>query len=175
MMQTIYEPRGAALEYAPQALNIYKGCGHGCLYCYAPACLRMSREEFARDPRPRKGVIEALEKYLAKHAAEVRAKGPVLLSFTSDPVQPAEEKYHATAEALGMLHRHGVGARLLTKAPRRAMKGAAFLKAIGVDFGTTLTGISDKAAREWEPFAEPPSMREEALLRAKAEDRNSVL
>jgi len=29
---TIYEPRGRAGEYAPLAVNLYKGCGHGCVY-----------------------------------------------------------------------------------------------------------------------------------------------
>ena len=60
-MNAIYEPRGAAAEYAPLACNLYRGCGHGCKYCYAPACLRMGREEFAR-PAPRPGILDALGK-----------------------------------------------------------------------------------------------------------------
>jgi DNA repair photolyase len=30
----IYEPAGRAREYSPLALNHFKGCEHGCLYCY---------------------------------------------------------------------------------------------------------------------------------------------
>src|SRR5215472_2137732 len=30
----IYPPRGQAGEYAPLACNPYRGCGHGCVYCY---------------------------------------------------------------------------------------------------------------------------------------------
>ena len=26
----IYEPKTEALEYAPLAVNLYRGCGHGC-------------------------------------------------------------------------------------------------------------------------------------------------
>jgi DNA repair photolyase len=33
-MQTIYEPKGKAREYAPLALNLYESCPHGCKYCY---------------------------------------------------------------------------------------------------------------------------------------------
>jgi len=42
-MAVIYEPKGMALEYAPLACNLYRGCQHGCRYCYAPNCLFMSR------------------------------------------------------------------------------------------------------------------------------------
>jgi len=30
----IYEPKGAAREYAELALNVYRGCVHRCIYCY---------------------------------------------------------------------------------------------------------------------------------------------
>jgi DNA repair photolyase len=32
----IYAPDGQAGEYAPLAANPYRGCGHGCVYCYVP-------------------------------------------------------------------------------------------------------------------------------------------
>lgn len=35
MRDPIYEPRGAAREYAELALNVYEGCTHQCAYCYA--------------------------------------------------------------------------------------------------------------------------------------------
>ena len=33
-MELIYEPKGKAKEYAGLAFDIYKGCTHGCLYCF---------------------------------------------------------------------------------------------------------------------------------------------
>lgn len=45
-MSVIYEPRGRAREYAPLACNVYSGCDHGCKYCYAPAVIRKSRQDF---------------------------------------------------------------------------------------------------------------------------------
>ena len=32
-MSAIYEPKGAAREYSPLALNYIRGCDHGCIYC----------------------------------------------------------------------------------------------------------------------------------------------
>lgn len=32
-MSGIYQPKGAAREYSPLALNYIKGCDHGCIYC----------------------------------------------------------------------------------------------------------------------------------------------
>jgi hypothetical protein len=40
----IYAPAGQAAEYAPLAANPYRGCGHGCVYCYVPPpCLGARR------------------------------------------------------------------------------------------------------------------------------------
>lgn len=39
-MNVVYEPRGRAREYSELAYNLYRGCTHGCRYCYAPACMR---------------------------------------------------------------------------------------------------------------------------------------
>ena len=57
----IYEPRGRAGEYAPLAVNLYRGCGHGCIYCYAPEATFIDRREFVK-ATPRQGIIEKLEK-----------------------------------------------------------------------------------------------------------------
>jgi hypothetical protein len=46
----IYESRGRAREYCELAANLYRGCGHGCEYCYAPAAIHMARDEFYHPP-----------------------------------------------------------------------------------------------------------------------------
>jgi len=61
-MKAIYRPSGRALEYAPLAANLYRGCNHGCLYCYAPRALKTGREEFHANPQPREGILDALRK-----------------------------------------------------------------------------------------------------------------
>jgi len=76
-MPIIYEPKGRAREYCKLAANLYRGCGHGCRYCYAPAATRADREKFYREPVPRKNVIEELSKDARRF--ELKFKGPVLL------------------------------------------------------------------------------------------------
>lgn len=111
-MKAIYEPRGMAREYAALACNLYCGCSHGCLYCYAPSCLQRKREVFHSEVSPRVGVIEALRKDAAGHAGTYER---VLLSFTSDPYQPAQNELGLTREALEVLVEHRVPFQVLTK------------------------------------------------------------
>lgn len=65
MRDPIYEPRGAAREYAELALNVYEGCTHGCAYCYAPAVMRKTRDDFAKC-RYRSGLVKALDRQLSR-------------------------------------------------------------------------------------------------------------
>jgi DNA repair photolyase len=46
----IYAPKGQAGEYAPLATNPYRGCGHGCAYCYVPQVTKQDRREFDAGP-----------------------------------------------------------------------------------------------------------------------------
>ena len=49
----IYAPSGQAGEYAPLAINPYRGCGHGCAYCYVPHVIKMPRKDFDAGATPR--------------------------------------------------------------------------------------------------------------------------
>ena len=88
-MAIIYEPKGKAHEYSPLAVNLYKGCAHGCKYCYAPATTKTKRAVFHSPEyiRPRPDILKALKKDAAKLAGDKRE---ILLSFTSDVYQPIE-------------------------------------------------------------------------------------
>ena len=66
MKPIIYEPKGAAREYAPLAVNLYRGCLHGCAYCYAPACLRMPADAFHEEAAVRPFAINRLEEDAVK-------------------------------------------------------------------------------------------------------------
>jgi DNA repair photolyase len=164
-VKAIYEPRGAALEYAPLAANLYSGCAHRCLYCYAPACLRKSREAFAADPRPREGILDAL-RHDAKALAASGRKGPVLLSFTSDPYQPCEEEYRVTRAAITILGEADLRMRVLTKNGALARRDFGIMRQYGVEFGVTLLLTEESWRQEWEPGAGTLAGRLDALREA---------
>ena len=65
----IYAPRGQAGEYAPLATNPYRGCGHGCLYCYVSNVIKMSRKDFDAGATPRQNYLAKLRKDAAKYKA----------------------------------------------------------------------------------------------------------
>ena len=48
-MIKIYEPRGRAREYSPFAMNYFKGCDHGCRYCYVPRMMKVFNSQYCHD------------------------------------------------------------------------------------------------------------------------------
>lgn len=161
----IYEPRGRAGEYAPLACNLYRGCGHGCIYCYGPEFTYIDREDFIM-PSPRPEVIKRLERD-APIAAETYdgLDRRVLLCFTCDPYQPIDEIYQLSAQAIKILHSNGFTVNILTKAGKRA-EGAFELLRPGDQFATTLTFLNDERSRLWEPLAALPMDRIDTLRKA---------
>lgn len=154
-MRAIYEPKGAAREYAPLALNLYRGCAHRCRYCYAPACLRMDRAEFGKAKARPPHVLRDVERDVAEMVAN-HDERRVLLSFTSDPYQPLEEKLHLTRAALCLLIAGTRVVSVLTKNPARALNLDGDLLLEGrVHLGTTIAFTSEGLRRKWEPGAPP--------------------
>lgn len=155
----VYEPKGAAREYAALACNVYKGCEHRCAYCYVPEATHKTRDEFVT-PAERKEFLARLE----ADAAKVEPGQPVLLSFTTDVYQPFDVEHGITREAIEILHRHGHRVSVLTKGGSRALRDLD-LFGEGDSFGTTLTFDNDEDSRHWEPGAALPGDRIETLRR----------
>jgi len=158
-MQSIYEPKGRALEYCERAVNLYRGCSHGCRYCYAPNALHMHREEFS-SVVSRPGVIYSLRAEAPKHAGR-----EVLMCFTTDPYSPGSDG--TTREAIGVLQSSGCRVVILTKGGQRSVADFDLLRP-GVDkYGSTLTFSRNQDSIEWEPGASLPEERIAALKEAK--------
>jgi DNA repair photolyase len=172
-MRAIYEPKGAALEYAPLALNLFRGCPNGCLYCYAPACLRMTREKFHAYAVPRLSIAQ-----VEKDAAELERAGDyrrILLSFTCDPF-PAiatNEIHEYTHGILAALQKHSRPISVLTKSGKMAFDAGilpeymARLAVMDCEFGVSLVWDDEGKRFEWEPEAAPIEERVDSLIEAK--------
>lgn len=163
MTQIIYETSGRAREYCELAANLYRGCDHGCIYCYAPLALKCKREEFS-NPVVRKDVLSKLE----KDAIQLKKQGekrPILLSFTTDPYQKIDERLQITREAIEILHQYGLKISILTKGGKRSLRDIDLLsKNIQLtEYGTTLVFLDEKLREEIEPYATPTLERIECL------------
>jgi DNA repair photolyase len=164
--QVIYTPQGRAGEYAKRAVNLYSGCSHGCLYCYAPKIVQVKKEIFHSRVRARPNILDRL-----KHDLEV-LKGQdvprVLLCFICDPypfhIAPEED---VTREAIEILNASGVDVEVLTKGGQRAERDFDLLSARpGNAFATTLTFIHSADSIRWEPKAALPLARMQAIKNA---------
>lgn len=160
MTDLIYKPSGQAAEYSPGwACNLFRGCVHGCTYCYAPKVLHMDRQAFhAGSALKYPDLLPRLEREAARKAA-AGVTGRVFLCFTTDPYQAWDAASGYTRQAIEILHRHGFSVDVLTKGGNLALRD---IDLFGPDdhFGVTLTG----ARREvWEPEAAPVYDRVAAL------------
>jgi len=162
-MKIIYEPKGKALEYAPLAANIYKGCSHGCTYCYAPNVLYCHRATFHEDVTVREGAIEQLKKDVAKLKGDNRR---VLMSFTTDPYQHADVDLGITREAIQIIKDGGLNVEILTKGGLRAVRDLDLLSE-GDCLAVTLTLLNYVDLTVWEPASAPAWERIESLKIAK--------
>ncbi len=161
-MSLIYAPRGKAGEYAALAVNIYRGCGHRCAYCYAPDFTYSTRERFAQ-AEPRKDFITQLQRDLRRM---MPGTTHVQLCFTCDPYQPIDRTHELTRATIRELKAHGWLVSILTKGGTAACRDFDLLTPDD-KFGTTLTFTSDRDSLAWEPHAALPGDRIEAIRRAR--------
>jgi len=156
----IYAPRGQAGEYAPLAANPYRGCGHGCAYCYVPRVTKQDRKEFDAGAVARGGYLDALRKDAVKYR-EAGITEQVMLSFTSDVYNPADMSL--TRPSLELLIEHGLGICTLTKGGRRALADIDLFRPSRDAYAATLTSLDDRFSQKWERGAALPGDRIAAL------------
>ncbi|MBI3584219.1 MAG: hypothetical protein HY096_09780 [Nitrospinae bacterium] len=163
-MKAIYETNGRAKEYCALAVNLYNGCSHGCIYCYAPTILHKTRENFL-SPSPRIGIIEAIKK-----EANLYTGREVLLCFTTDPYQLIELTEQLTKQAIEVLHSAGVKVNILTKGGHNSMCDFCILiyKRNLSKYGCTLTFVEIEDSKKYEPMAALTNDRIYALKSAYA-------
>ena len=152
----IYAPKGKAGEYAPLAANPYRGCGHGCSYCYVPLMLKMKRPEFDAGAKSRPDFL----KHLAEDARKYQAAGiteQVFFSFTTDVYSPFD--ISLTRPSLQLVQQHGMGICVLTKGGTRALADIDLYRPDRDCFASTLTSLDESFSRKWERNAAPPDER----------------
>jgi DNA repair photolyase len=158
----IYAPAGQAGEYSALATNPYRGCGHGCAYCYVPNVLRMDRADFDAGAVERTDFLSALVKDARKYQA-LGITEQVMLSFTTDPYHPGDTGL--TRRVLQALEAHGLGICTLTKGGRRALRDLDLFRPGRDAFASTLTSLDPAFSCRWERNAALPEDRIDTLRR----------
>ncbi|OGX31902.1 MAG: radical SAM protein [Omnitrophica WOR_2 bacterium RIFCSPHIGHO2_01_FULL_48_9] len=149
------------------SLNPYRGCEHGCIYCYA----RPTHEYFALssgvDFESKIFVKEDAPQLLLKELAKPKWKPQVLvMSGVTDCYQPIERKLQITRRCLEVLgeFRNPVG--IITK-NHLVTRDIDILKPMtqyqGVVVNVSITSLDAKLARVMEPRASTPENRLQAI------------
>lgn len=153
------------MEYSPLALNLYKGCPHGCKYCYVPGCLRKDRETFVANYAPREKIIDKLQRDLIE-MHEAKDNRMVLFCFTCDPYPGECEDNRTTQKALELFKAYNQPFQVLTKGGMKAARDFHLYKKKDA-YAATLTAMEESISLEWEPGAALPKDRIASLRKAK--------
>lgn len=154
-MSKIYEPSGKAREYSPLALNYFRGCTHGCKYCYVPKMMCRFNGSYNHMDCHSSLNLSELEASCRKYRCTNKR---VLLSFTSDPYCGVSQT--DTRKVLQMLDFYDIPVAVLTKGGSRLLSDVEILKKMkDVRVGVSLTFSNDADSLEWEPGAALPDDR----------------
>ena len=150
-----------------RSINPYRGCEHGCIYCYARPThcyLGLSAGlDFETRITAKVNAAEILEQTLA--AANYEPK-TIALGSVTDPYQPIERERQITRAILGVLARanHPVGIVTKSALVVRDLDILAPMAARGlVRVAISLTTLDRTIARAMEPRAPTPMRRLEAM------------
>lgn len=152
-----------------RSINPYRGCEHGCIYCFARpthAYLGLSPgQDFESRLLVKPNAARLLTEELRKPGYQVRT---MALGTNTDPYQPIDERYQITRQILEVLRdfRHPVG--IVTKSNRvlRDIDILAEMAEMGLArVALSVTTLDRKLARSMEPRAPTPERRVEAIAK----------
>jgi DNA repair photolyase len=155
-----------------QSINVYRGCEHGCVYCYArpshgylnlSAGLDFETRLFAKT-----NAAELLRAELARPGYRV---SPINLGANTDPYQPIERRYRLTRQVLELLSETGHPCTIVTKntgveRDLDLLMDMAHRKLVFV--AVSVTTLDNRLAAKLEPRASAPHRRLEAISRLSA-------
>ncbi|NBN78920.1 PA0069 family radical SAM protein [Microvirga tunisiensis] len=150
-----------------RSINPYRGCEHGCVYCFArPSHAFMGLSpglDFETRLFAKPNAAELLERELGRPGYQPRT---IAIGTNTDPYQPIERRYRLMREILEVLERTGHPVGIVTKSAlvlrdvdilaRMAEKGLAKV-------ALSITSLDRDIARTLEPRASAPHRRLAAI------------
>ena len=152
-----------------RSVNPYRGCEHGCIYCFARpthAWLGLSPGlDFETRLIARPGIGAVLDAELRRKSY---APAPIALGTNTDPYQPCEADHRVMREVLEVLaaHRHPVAITTKGTLVERDLDLLGPMAAQGLaTVGLSLTTLDAGLSRRLEPRAAAPARRLETIRR----------
>ncbi len=150
-----------------RSINPYRGCEHGCIYCFARPThsymglspgLDFEAKLFAKPDAPR-----LLERELSRPDYKVR---PIAIGTNTDPYQPIEKEWRIMRQILEVLQKANHPVLIVTKGSliTRDIDILSDMAAKGLaKVGISVTTLDRKLARSMEPRAATPPRRLETI------------
>lgn len=150
-----------------QSINPYKGCEHGCVYCYARpthAWLDLSPGlDFETKIFHKPNAAQLLEKELSRPGYHPK---PITIGANTDPYQPVEQQLGITRQLLEVLQKHRHPVNIITKS-HLIVKDLDILSEMARDrlcnVMISVTTLDDDLKRKMEPRTSTPSARLKAI------------
>jgi DNA repair photolyase len=158
-------------------LNLYKGCGHGCRYCYARCTYSKYHGEennFQTDILVKKNIASVLDMELSK---KDYTKSFINLGGVCDSYQPIERKYELMREVLPVLIKHNQPTMFSTKSDLliRDMDLLNELSQVTrLIIGFCITTSDYEISKRIEPGASKPENRYKAMREVKKNTNATV-
>jgi DNA repair photolyase len=155
-----------------RSINPYRGCEHGCIYCFA----RPTHAYLGLSP----GLDFESKLFVKPHAAELLERElsapnytprTIAIGTNTDPYQPIERQYQVMRRILEVLERFGHPVGIVTKSAlvlRDLDILARMAKHNLAKVALSVTTLDPKLARAMEPRAATPSRRLDALQQLTA-------
>ena len=155
-----------------RSINPYRGCEHGCIYCYArPTHCYLGHSaglDFETKLYAKSNAAELLEKELAQRSYQPQI---IALGANTDPYQPIERERRITRSILEVLSQaaHPVGIVTKSALVARDIDILAPMAEKGLaKVAISITTLDRRVARAMEPRAATPSRRIEAIRQLTA-------
>ena len=155
-----------------RSINPYRGCEHGCVYCFArPTHAYMGLSpglDFETKLFAKQGAAELLEQELANPNYKPQT---IAIGTNTDPYQPIERTRRVMRSVLEVLHRTSHPVAIVTKSNlvTRDIDLLAPMAAEGLaKVAISITTLDPVLARKMEPRAPTPAKRLEAIRQLSA-------
>jgi len=143
------------------AMDLYRGCSHGCIYCYARSSYYEKTEDFS-NIRAKKNALQIVRDELRRKIKT----GVMLVGGMSDTYNPWEKELQLTRNSLELLNAFGFGVCIITKSKLVVRDTDIFTNIkqhspASVNFSITCS--DDAIGKKIEPCASTTTERFEAL------------